>query len=55
MKPVVKILLEYFGYTMKDINFNWDGLTDEERIIFISKENFEVIKREYKIFKQNNP
>jgi hypothetical protein len=43
------LLLKYFGYSMKDINFEWDKLTETEREIFTSKENFEEIKTLYDI------
>jgi len=41
------LLLKYFGYSMKDINFEWDKLTETEREIFTLKENFEEIKTLY--------
>jgi hypothetical protein len=43
------LLLKYFGYSMKDINFEWDKLTKTEREIFTLKENFEEIKTLYNI------
>jgi hypothetical protein len=43
------LLLKYFGYSMKDINFEWDKLTEREREIFTLKENFEEIKTLYNI------
>jgi hypothetical protein len=54
MHGIVKVLLMYFAHSMKPIDFKWERLTDEEKLIFIDKHTFEVIVREYEIFKQTS-
>jgi hypothetical protein len=52
MNAIVQLLLSYFGHKMNEVNFEWEKLSKEDQSIFINKPNFEIVKREYEIFKQ---
>jgi hypothetical protein len=53
MNAIVQLLLSYFAHKMKDVNFEWDRLSKEDQLVFMTKSNFDAVKREYEIFKQN--
>ena len=51
MNKFTRLLVEHFKYSMEDIDYNWDLLTDTEQEIFENEESFNIIVREVKNIK----
>jgi hypothetical protein len=49
MNKLTVLLLKHFMYSMKDIDFDWNLLTDSEQEIFENEETFNVVVREAKL------
>lgn len=49
MNKFTKLLAKHFMYSMEDIDYDWNLLTDEEQVIFENEETFNIIVREVKI------
>ena len=43
------IISNFLKYSFKDINFNYNELTEKEKRIFRNKETFEKILKEFKL------
>ena len=54
MHGIVKILIEFFALHTRGKDFKWENLSDEEKKVFITKDAFETVVREYQIYKQNS-
>jgi len=49
MNKLTQLLMKHFVYSMNDIDFEWDLLTDSEQEIFETEETFNIVVREVKI------
>ena len=49
MNKLTLLLFKHFMYSMKDIDYDWNLLTDKEQEIFENEATFNIVVRESKI------
>lgn len=53
MNKLTKLLLNHFIYSMEDIDFDWNLLTEKEKESFENEDTFNTIVTEAKIYRKN--